>query len=1030
MIEFGKRSLHDSKLVRSKAKMFEFSVPPENHISISEDSHKSFLVALAVVANSAREYFEDYIKHNNFDPHLKNQLHNAAEFFDALILSKLGNADEYRDYIAMLGATAYYLGDYNGSSSVMLSYISDATRFPEDSSNLIKILKHILTDKVFVNYELISGVFSAELNTLVKQYRNYILEGRDIGAEVFKNLQHEVYIYGSDFSIVIVNCLIAVICKKINNSSTKLLPEFSGLDFSVWQDYIQSEGSIKELWPSQIELGKQGIFIGKSGIIQMPTSSGKTASINLILRSAFYSNRVDNVLIVAPFRALCREIYRDINAHFIKNEDVMISEIFDLPEIPQDFSNFNDSKKRVFVLTPEKLLFLLRNNQSFIDKIGLCIFDEAHLFDDPNRGSNFELLLSTVKQTFPKKIQKILISAVIPNSDDINKWFNEDGVVVSNNLIKTTEKRIAFSDFNGSNEKLYFINPITFEEEFFVPRTVKVSKLKVLGKERKPKVFPELKNANDISMYYGTKLIKNGGVAIFCGRKDTVNTVLQRFIDLNSREYDLGDFLENSDKSEVEKIGNLIGKNLGCDSVEYTCSELGVFSHHSGIPMGLRIAIEYAFSKSKINNVVCTSTLAQGVNLPIKYLIVSSMYQAGNAIKVRDFQNLIGRAGRAGKYSEGTIILTEPGIYQSEKKSWKKKQYKKMLNPGNSEVCYSNILNIIKFDSIDSTNYTCESKKFDFWKLIHKRFNNNVEYIKKINSILSEYREQSSPYLQDFNYKINQIESTLTAIENYLASIYTDEMEIDSLAENTFGYFLGNDDDRNRIKKLFAIVRDQIINSSVTTEILSKNSIGLYKSEGLKAWVQENQSSILSCESEEDLLIIIIGVIKEYSDNKVMEKMRIEDLDYIAQLWVNGISYCQILESCTEKLIEIKKRGKLKPIDLSDIISLCDNGLGYETSMILNSINNILEEFVGEKMEVMTKLIRRLKYGLSNEKEINIYELGFSDRIVVQVIAQEIKSQSKEQIRNEIKRESTRLEDKLSDFPSYYIQLINEIQNS
>ena len=284
--------------------------------------------------------------------------------------------------------------------------------------------------------------------------------------------------------------------------------------------------------------------------------------------------------------------------------------------------------------------------------------------------------------------------------------------------------------------------------------------------------------------------------------------------------------------------------------------------------------------------------------------------------------------------------------------------------------------------------------------------------------------------MQDFNYKINQIESTLTAIENYLASIYTDEMEIDSLAENTFGYFLGNDDDRNRIKKLFAIVRDQIINSSVTTEILSKNSIGLYKSEGLKAWVQENQSSILSCESEEDLLIIIIGVIKEYSDNKVMEKMRIEDLDYIAQLWVNGISYCQILESCTEKLIEIKKRGKLKPIDLSDIISLCDNGLGYETSMILNSINNILEEFVGEKMEVMTKLIRRLKYGLSNEKEINIYELGFSDRIVVQVIAQEIKSQSKEQIRNEIKRESTRLEDKLSDFPSYYIQLINEIQNS
>lgn len=1027
MIEFGKRSLYYSKLIRSKAKMIEFDIPLENHISISEDSHKSFLVALAIVADSARKYFEDYINHNHFDPHLKNQLHHAAEFFDALILSELGNADEYRDYIAMLGATAYYLGDYNGSSSVMLSYISDDTRFPEDSSNLIKVLIDILTNRVFENYELITDIYSAELNTLVERYRNYILEGRDIATEVFRNLQDKVYINGSDFSVIIVNCLLAVVCKKINCSSTKLLPEFSELDFSVWQDYIQSEGSMKELWPSQIELGKQGIFIGRSGIIQMPTSSGKTASINLILRSAFYSNRIDNVLIVAPFRALCREIYRDINAHFINNEDVIISEIFDLPEIPQDFSIFNDSIKRVFVLTPEKLLFLLRNNQSFIDRIGLCIFDEAHLFDDPNRGSNFELLMSTVKQTLQKEVQKILISAVIPNSEAINKWFNEDGVVVSNNSIKTTEKRIAFSDLNGSNEQLYFIDPITFEEEFFVPRTVNVSKLELLGKERKPKVFPELKNANDISIYYGIKLIKNGGVAIFCGRKDTVNIVLRRFIDLNNRKYDLSDFLENSDRFEVEKIGNLIGKNIGYDSVEYTCSQLGIFSHHSGIPMGLRIAIEYAFSKSKINNVVCTSTLAQGVNLPIKYLIVSSMYQAGDAIKVRDFQNLIGRAGRAGKYTEGTIILTESGIYKTEQKSWKKKQYKKLLNPINSEGCKSNILNIIKFDSVDSTDYRYGSMKFDFWNLILERFINNVEYLERVNSVSSNLRAQASPYLQDFNYKINQIESTLIAIENYLASIFTDEMEIDGLAENTFGYFLGDENERERIKELFDLVRDKIITSSVSTEILSKNSIGLYQSEHLKAWVQGNQGSILSCEIEKDLLSVLIEIIREFSNNKVMRKLSTEDLNYITQLWINGISYFNILESCTEKLIRIEKRGKLKSIDLSDIISLCDNGLGYETSMILNSINNILEELVGEKIDVITKLTRRLKYGLSLDKEINIYELGFSDRIVVQLIGQEIKSQSKNQIRNEIKRDSARLKDKLSDFPSYYIQLINEI---
>ena len=672
-------------------------------------------------------------------------------------------------------------------------------------------------------------------------------------------------------------------------------------------------------------------------------------------------------------------------------------------------------------------MFLLRNHQSFIDEIGLCIFDEAHLFDDPSRGTNFELLLSTVKQIFPKEIQKILISAVIPNSEAINLWFNEDGVIVSNNSIKTTEKRVAFSDLNGSNEQLFFINPITFEEEFFVPRTVSVSELEQLGKERKQKVFPELTNANDISIYYGTKLINNGGVGIFCGRKDTVNVVLKRFIDLNNRNYDITNFIKNSDRSEVEKIGNLISQNLGCDSVEYICSQLGVFSHHSGIPMGIRFAIEYAFSKSKINNVVCTSTLAQGVNLPIKYLIISSIYQAGDAIKVRDFQNLIGRAGRAGKYTEGTIILTEPNIYKSPKNRRKKQNYKALLNPINIEGCQSNILNIIQFNSVVPTDYRFAPIKFDFWSLIKERFDSTVDYRIKINIILSKLKKQSYPYFKDFNSKIDQIEKTLIAIENYIASMNDIELEIDRLAENTFGYFLGNEEEQEKIKKLFILIKSKMNTSKVKTEIIAKNSIGLYQSELLVEWVQENRTSILSCEREEDLLNILTEIIIVFSNNKEIGKLSVENLNYISQLWINGISYFQILESCTEKLIKIEKRGKLKPIDLSNIISICDNGLGYETLMILNAVNNILEELFGEKMEVLTRLIRRLKYGLSLEKEINIYELGFSDRIVVQLIAQEISSLNKNQIRSEIKQKSSRIEDKLSDFPSYYTWLINEM---
>ena len=90
----------------------------------------------------------------------------------------------------------------------------------------------------------------------------------------------------------------------------------------------------------------------------MPTSSGKTASINLTLRSAFYSNRIDNALIVAPFRALCREIYRDINAHFVDENNVIVSEVFDLPEDFTGFLNF-------LMMVKKEFLYLLQRNYCF-----------------------------------------------------------------------------------------------------------------------------------------------------------------------------------------------------------------------------------------------------------------------------------------------------------------------------------------------------------------------------------------------------------------------------------------------------------------------------------------------------------------------------------------------------------------------------------------------------------------------------------------------------------------------------------------
>ncbi len=333
---------------------------------------------------------------------------------------------------------------------------------------------------------------------------------------------------------------------------------------------------------------------------------------------------------------------------FAFDEKTIVTEFSDIPEpseIELDASEL--IVKKVFVMTPEKLVYILKHNTKIIERINMIVFDEAHLFDDESRGTDYELLLATINNYIRSDAQKILVSAVISNADMLNSWVNKDGTVINNNTIKMSEKTVAFNTFMPSNvnnaySNLHFVEPNkNLEEEFYVPRVVQTKALNKIGKEKKQRFFPDFNiNKQDVGIYYAIKLIRNGSIAIFCSKKDIVNNILKRFIDLNGRGISLEDFSTLSVQTECSKIAYLIKKHLGENNL-YIAALNGIVGHHSGVPNGIRIAEEYALKKSLVRCVVCTSTLAQGVNLPIKYLIVSSIYQSNQIIKVRDFHNLI-----------------------------------------------------------------------------------------------------------------------------------------------------------------------------------------------------------------------------------------------------------------------------------------------------------------------------------------------------------------------------------------------------
>ena len=142
------------------------------------------------------------------------------------------------------------------------------------------------------------------------------------------------------------------------------------------------------------------------------------------------------------------------------------------------------------------------------------------------------------------------------------------------------------------------------------------------------------------------KLCHNGGIAIYVNRTDSVSTVIKRIIELYNHGYDLSEIIHNSNLEEIQKITRLFAAYYGGNHIFTKASKLGVFPHYSRLPNGLRIAIETAFKERFICFVVCTSTLAQGVNIPIKYLFVTSNKFDFDNMKVRNFQNLIGRTAQ------------------------------------------------------------------------------------------------------------------------------------------------------------------------------------------------------------------------------------------------------------------------------------------------------------------------------------------------------------------------------------------------
>jgi len=1033
-------------VTRSKAKMLEYGVPEEHHIKIKQDPAKLFTISIGLLGDLAAGINREELEPDTL-AELRNNLLFSARFFDSYLQSKLNEA--LGPYLLLLGSASYYLCDLPGSASVLAKSI-DGDCPDLDGDGLEDLLLWLLQADLGTYFDGSEGPFGESIDGISQWLIQFFKNGT--GEEnllyLATRLRNNAYEFGTPRELLFGDLITAVLKRKLENSAWKALPLYSDQPRDKWLFALQKESFIKELWPAQHLLGKAGVLKGESAIVQMPTSAGKTKATELILRSAFLADRISLAIIIAPFRALCHEIKNSLVDAF-HNEPTKVDELSDALQADFEIAELLGNQQ-ILVVTPEKLLYVLRHAPELAPHIGMLVFDEGHQFDSGTRGITYELLLTSLRSMIPDNAQKVLISAVISNAESVGEWLNGDPNVVEGTSLIPTFRSVGFASWLDQLGRIEYVDSHDAEQnEFFVPRVIERFNLGRRGREQKDRFFPEKKDGQAIALYLGIKLSTNGSIAIFCGKKSTAASICGKAVDIIQRGIPLPLPREFSDLKEIERLHYLHVENLGDRASASMSAKYGIFTHHGNTPHGIRLSVEHAMRENLVRFVVCTSTLAQGVNLPIRYLIVTSVYQGLERIKVRDFHNLIGRAGRAGMHTEGSILFADPIVYdkrRTRKDGWRWDIVKELLDPTKSEECASSLFQliplIIKNDRNKSKDKRNHTLTWDILSFAEAHIGGWDSLNEVISEIAKEYGE-SGFTVDAVTSQFEFFSQTLSSIEGFLLSNWDvddsglSETDIADLAKQTLAYFLADEEKRKQIQKLFQILADNISNHITDInrrKAFGKTLYGVNDAIEIEAWVKDNADALLGAQNGEDLFDITWPLIAGHIYNRAFNKFDKKDvLKDITKKWMSGTQFHELFRIADNNKCRLGKGKRPRKVKLENIIDICEGGIAYDGALLVSAVCEFVEildrDGTGDSINRLQLFQKRLKYGLPTETAVSLYELGFSDRVISQdlIVSMNLTATQKKDLVKVLKQNQDDAKAVMDKYPSYFQERLNEL---
>ncbi|MDH4123287.1 MAG: DEAD/DEAH box helicase [Thermoplasmata archaeon] len=372
------------------------------------------------------------------------------------------------------------------------------------------------------------------------------------------------------------------------------------------------------LYPPQ-ETALPAALSGKNVVLAVPTASGKSLVAYLAIVNAVLKGK--KAVYIVPLRALASEKFDDLR----KFEELGIRVGISVGDYDSDDPTLE--RYDVVIATSEKMDSLLRHRIGWLDRVSVVVADEIHLMNDPDRGPTLEVTLTKFRMINPQA-QIIALSATIKNSREIAEWLDASHF--------TSEWR-----------------PVPLKEGIYLDGRIFFS-------DNSTRTVSDL---GDPIVSLASDCISNDGqVLIFVNTRRSSEALANSLRSTVKKHIDKSDNLKNISKSVSydEDEPTSIGKKLS------ECIKSGVAFHNAGLTNEQRRRVEDSFREGKIKVIVATPTLAAGINLPARMVIIreATRYDTNyghTSIPVLEIKQMCGRAGRPryDEYGEALFIAKD-----------------------------------------------------------------------------------------------------------------------------------------------------------------------------------------------------------------------------------------------------------------------------------------------------------------------------------------------------------------------------------